>query len=81
MTIEYLLLHYWENGESTVEIAKQCNVHPNSVRRQILKFWGKLRSKKEAQELFLQKNEHQRVGSSHSEETKKQISLSLKEEK
>lgn len=81
MTIEYLSLHYWEMGESTVEIAKQCNVHPNSVRRQIIKFWGKLRSKKEAQELFLKNNKHQRIGSLHSEETKTQISLKLKGDK
>jgi len=78
MNRDYLDKHYWKDKESTLQIAKQLNIHPNTVRRAIIKFWGKLRTKSEAQNIVIKKSGHQRIGKKHNQDSKDKISNTLK---
>lgn len=57
---------------SSYEIGERLNMAPSTVRYHLRKH-KKLRDKSEAQKNYLSRNQHQRCGKKHSEESKSKI--------
>jgi very-short-patch-repair endonuclease len=76
---EYLQLHYWDNKESIHEIAEKLDTYPNRVRRSILEFWPKLRTKAQAQKNALKRGTsvHPTEGRNRTTDEKTKISKSV----
>lgn len=76
---DYLQKTYWDEGKSIHVIAEALNTYPNKVRRSIIKIYGKLRTKSEAQKnaLALGVSKHPTEGRERSEAERKNISKSV----
>ena len=74
MTYEYLNHEYTVRGLSTKQIAKNLNTSSSQVSRMLKRFNIPIRSKAEAQKLYLEKSgNHPTKGKTRPEETKKSI--------
>lgn len=65
--------HYIRQLKSTRQIAKEVKVSPALVSKHLKKYNIPVRTKSEAQSLYLQKGTHPTKGKEHSEETKRAI--------
>lgn len=76
---ELLTKAYVEDNKSVSYIAKQLDTHPNTIRRKLISYGVKLRTKAEAQKLALEtgRGVHPTKGKERSETTRNKIGESL----
>ena len=79
LTVEFLLKHYVQEKQSTVDIAKLAGCYPEQVRRTLKKYNIPVRTKSKASRNFYANGgENSRKGYEFSPEEKEQASLSAK---